>query len=81
MLQYQTTAMNQLTLTHFTMFHLIQRTEHGDFTENYSLTKVNDMSEAREVDILEQSFINFLNAAVNWILRVRKWLVTMVVTR
>ena len=45
----QTAVINQLTLaTHFTVSS--QRIENADFTENYSLSKVNVMTEARELD-------------------------------
>ena len=70
---------------HTDAFHYVssQRIENGDFTENYSLSKVNVNKWVRQEKlmnfVLEQSFANFLNIAVNQILRIRKWSVTTAV--
>ena len=54
--EYQTACSDES--AHTDAFHYVssRRIENGDFTENYSLSKANVMSEAKEVDVLEQSF-------------------------
>ena len=54
--EYQTAGSDKSAHTY--AFHYVssRRIENGDFIENYPLSKVNVMSEAKEVDVLEQSF-------------------------
>ena len=49
MLQYQTIVMNPLARIWCISLCLFHRIENGDFAESYSLSKLNFVSEAREV--------------------------------